>query len=144
MPTLPILRDLVLLVAVAIPTVALAQRLRIPGLIGFLVTGMVIGPNALALVRDPDSVSTLAEIGVVLLVFAIGLEMSLAQMIRMGRAIVQGSTLQMVATIGSVAIGAILLGQTLGSGLVWGGMIALTSSAVMLKARASSQRPRRN
>jgi CPA2 family monovalent cation:H+ antiporter-2 len=136
MPTLPILRDLVLLVAVAIPTVALAQRLRIPGLIGFLATGMVIGPNALALVRNPDSVATLAEIGVVLLVFAIGLEMSLAQMIRMGRAIVQGSTLQMVATIAGVAIVAILLGQTLGSGLVWGGMIALTSSAVMLKVYA--------
>ena len=71
MHEIPVLRDLVILVAVAIPVVIIAQRLRIPTVVGFLLTGIVIGPHALGLVAQPDNVSALAEVGVVLLLVAI-------------------------------------------------------------------------
>ena len=73
MHEIPVLRDLVILVAVAIPVVIIAQRLRVPTVVGFLLTGIAIGPNALRLVDQPDSVSSLADVGVVLLLVAIGL-----------------------------------------------------------------------
>ena len=67
MEHIPVLRDLVVLVAVAIPAVLLAHRLNIPTLVGFLFTGIVIGPHALGFVRDTESVTQMAEIGSVLL-----------------------------------------------------------------------------
>jgi CPA2 family monovalent cation:H+ antiporter-2 len=133
MHDLTILRDLVILVAVAIPVVALAQRLRIPTVVGFLITGMVIGPHALRLIREPDSVSGLAELGVVLLLFTIGLELSLSRIMRMGRLLLLGGGGQVVGTIAAVA------GVWLAAGVVWpqaviyGALVALSSTAVVLK-----------
>ena len=74
---LSLLRDLVILVAVAIPVVAVAHRLRVPTVVGFLLTGIAIGPHALGLIGESDDVRGLAELGVILLLFTIGLELSL-------------------------------------------------------------------
>ena len=60
---IPLLRDLVILIAVALPVVLLAHRLRIPSVVGFLISGIAIGPTALGLVRETQEVATLAEIG---------------------------------------------------------------------------------
>ena len=88
MHDLGLLRDLVVLVAIAIPVVFLAQRFRIPSVVGFLVTGVAIGPSGLGLIGRADSVAGIAEIGVVLLLFAIGLELPLSRVLRMGRPLV--------------------------------------------------------
>src|SRR5713226_8360195 len=103
----PLLGDLVLLVAVAIPVVALTHRFKIPTVVGFLLTGIAIGPHGLGLIAQPDSVSELAEIGVVLLLFAIGLALALSRINRPGRVVVVGGGLQMVLT--TLAIGAVAL-----------------------------------
>jgi CPA2 family monovalent cation:H+ antiporter-2 len=136
MEQIPILRDLVVLIAIAIPAVLLAHRLRIPTLVGFLFTGIVIGPHALGFVRDVHSVTQLAEIGSVLLLFAVGLELSLSRIVRMGRYVIQGGTIQMVGTIGIVASVAVIAGLAVNHAILWGALVALSSTAIILKIYA--------
>ena len=108
---IPLLRDLVILVAIAVPVVVLAYRLRIPSVVGFLVSGIAIGPTALGLVREVESVQTLAEIGVVLLLFAVGLELSLSRIVKMGRLVMVGGALQLVGTMLAVTAVVLALGE---------------------------------
>jgi CPA2 family monovalent cation:H+ antiporter-2 len=130
---IPVLRDLVILVAVAIPVVIIAQRLRVPTVVGFLLTGIAIGPNALRLVDQPDSVSALAEVGVVLLLFAIGLELSLSRIVRMGQWVLRGGGLQVLATIVAVAGLALLFDTPPRLAIFFGALFALSSTAIVLK-----------
>jgi CPA2 family monovalent cation:H+ antiporter-2 len=130
---IPVLRDLVILVAVAIPVVIIAQRLRVPTVVGFLLTGIAIGPNALGLVAQPDSVSALAEVGVVLLLFAIGLELSLSRIVRMGQWVLRGGGLQVTATIAVIAGAAYALGAPVRLSIFFGALFALSSTAIILK-----------
>lgn len=133
MHDLTILRDLVILVAVAIPVVALAQRFRIPTVVGFLLTGIFIGPHAFRLIREPESVAGLAELGVVLLLFTIGLELSLARIIRLGPVLLRGGSGQLVGTIAGAALIGWLLGISWRQALFFGALVALSSTAVVLK-----------
>jgi len=73
-PEVGLLRDLLLLVGLAIPIVALAHRLKAPPLVGFLIAGVVVGPHGFALIDSPEEIETLSELGVALLLFAVGLE----------------------------------------------------------------------
>jgi CPA2 family monovalent cation:H+ antiporter-2 len=130
---IPVLRDLVILVAVAIPVVILAQRLRVPTVVGFLLTGIAIGPHALGLVGQTDSVTALAEVGVVLLLFAIGLELSLSRIVRMGKWVIRGGALQMLATIAVVAAVALAGGTPVRLSFFFGALFALSSTAIVLK-----------
>ena len=82
---LTILRELTLLAGVSLAVNLLLRRLKVPSVVGFLLTGILIGPGMLGLVREPETVEALAEIGVVLLLFAIGLEFSLADLRKLGR-----------------------------------------------------------
>jgi CPA2 family monovalent cation:H+ antiporter-2 len=136
MEEIPVLRDLVVLVAVAIPAVLLAHRLKIPTLVGFLFTGVVIGPHALGFVRDVHSVNQMAEIGSVLLLFAVGLELSLSRIIKMGRYVIQGGTIQMFGTIGIVVAVALASGLPLNHAILWGALVSLSSTAIILKVYA--------
>jgi CPA2 family monovalent cation:H+ antiporter-2 len=130
---IPVLRDLVILVAVGIPVVIIAQRLRVPTVVGFLLTGIAIGPNALRLVGQTDSVAALAEVGVVLLLFAIGLELSLSRIARMGQWVLRGGALQVVLTTAAVAGAAFLLGAPMRLAVFFGALFALSSTAIILK-----------
>jgi CPA2 family monovalent cation:H+ antiporter-2 len=136
MESIPFLRDLVVLVAVAIPVVILAHRLRIPTLVGFLLTGIAMGPHALGLVRDIETVGELAQVGAVLLLFAVGLELSLARIVRLGKFVLRGGLVQMVGTIGIVALLAVAAGQPLNHAVLWGSLVALSSTAIILKIYA--------
>jgi len=138
MHDLGLLRDLVILVAVAIPAVAIGHRWRVPSIVGFLLTGIAIGPSGLGLIGRADSVSGIAEVGVVLLLFAIGLELPLSRVLRMGRPLVQGGALQVGATMAAVALLAAAFGVPWGRGVFFGALVALSSTAVVLKAYQDS------
>jgi CPA2 family monovalent cation:H+ antiporter-2 len=131
---LPVLRDLVVIVAVAIPVVALLHRLRVPAIVSFLLAGIAIGPTSLRLVRSPESVAALAEIGVVLLLFAVGLELSLSRVMRMGRLVLMGGTFQVVGTTLVVALLARAGSIPWATAIVIGGLVALSSTAIVLKS----------
>ncbi|HJU73733.1 MAG TPA: cation:proton antiporter, partial [Gemmatimonadaceae bacterium] len=133
MEGIPLLRDLVILVAVAIPVVLLMHRLRLPTIVGFLIAGVALGPSALGAVRQVEDVSVLAEIGVVLLLFSIGLELSLSRVIRMGRLVLAGGTLQMLFTIVAAGVVTLIAGGGMRSAALWGVLVALSSTAIILK-----------
>jgi CPA2 family monovalent cation:H+ antiporter-2 len=136
MHDLALLRDLVILVAAAIPVVAVAQRLGIPGVVAFLLTGVAIGPLGLRLIGDQRSVAGLAEVGVVLLLFTIGLELSLSRVARMGRLVLQGGGLQVLGTIALASMLALALGVPAPVAVLSGSLVALSSTAIVLRVLA--------
>src|SRR5215510_14714387 len=106
---LPLLDDLLILLVASIPIALICHRLRLPVIVGFRITGVVIGPYGPGLIKDAHAVEALAEIGVVLLLFTIGLEFSLRRMMEMKRLVLCGGGLQVMLTIMGVAgLGALL------------------------------------
>ncbi len=134
MPDAGLLRDLLVLVAIAIPVVAAGQRLRVPSLVGFLLTGIAIGPHGLGLIARADSVAGIGDVGVVLLLFAIGLELPLSRVLRMGRPLVQGGVLQVAGTVAAVALLSAAFGTAWPRAVFFGALVAMSSTAVVLKA----------
>ena len=109
------------------------HRLKIQPIVGFLLAGVVIGPNALALVEDAGLIDAIAEIGIVLLLFTLGIELSLERLGRLKRAIFAGGGLQLALTI-VAAMGILaLLGVDWRTGFFTGSLIALSSTAIVLK-----------
>lgn len=128
-----LLRDLLIIVGIAIPVVAVARKFRVPSIVGFLLTGVTIGPHALGLVRDAAEVSELAEIGVVLLLFAIGLEISLSRVMKLGRTMLQGGLVQVAATMLAVGALSMALALPVAQAVFYGALFALSSTAVVLR-----------
>jgi CPA2 family monovalent cation:H+ antiporter-2 len=130
---MPLLDDLLILLFVSIPIVFVCHRLRLPVIVGFMLTGVLIGPNSLGLIKDAQAVEALAEIGVVLLLFTIGLEFSLRRMMEMKRLVLLGGGLQMAFTVLACAGLFYLLGRPAGQATFFGFLFALSSTAIVLK-----------
>ena len=131
---------IVVLLVVSVGTVAAARALKLPPLVGYLVVGLLLGPHALALAPDTDVTRWLAEIGVVFLMFSIGLEFSLPKL-RAMRSLVFGlGGLQVGFTVLAV-VAAVLLTQDL-HGMGWqaavalGGAMAMSSTAMVMRLAA--------
>ena len=82
-----VLLELALLFALCVGVAVTFHRLRLPPIVGFLVAGVIVGPNGVGLVRHEEMVRELAEVGVVVLLFAVGLEVPLSQLARLRRTI---------------------------------------------------------
>ncbi len=130
------LTDAVVLVLAGAGIAYLCFRLGLIPIVGFLVAGVVIGPNALGLVHDPELVDAAAEVGVILLLFTIGIEFSLGRLAEMKTAIFAGGGLQVVlATLGTVLV-LLPFGIDWRSALFTGFLVALSSTAIVLKLLA--------
>ena len=136
MHDLGVLPDLVLIVGLAIPVVAVAHRLRLPTLVGFLLVGVLIGPDGLAFIRDADQVAALAEIGVVLLLFEVGLELSLSQVLHWGLSVLVAGGAQVLGTLALAGAAGTAAGLPLGQSLFYGALVALSSTAIVTKSYA--------
>lgn len=130
---IPLLRDLVILVAVAIPVVIAAHRLQVPTIVGFLLTGIAIGPHGLALIGEVGSVSDLAVVGAVLLLFGVGLELSLSRVLTMGREVLVGGAAQVGGTMAVVALVLVATGMPANRAVFAGALVAVSSTAIILK-----------
>jgi CPA2 family monovalent cation:H+ antiporter-2 len=130
---LPFLREMIAIFAVGTVLVYLCQRLRLPPIVGFLLTGVLIGPYSLRLVRDIDLISSTAEVGVILLLFTIGVEFNVERLSRIRRYILLGGGLQVVATVGLATLILVLLGVEWRLGVYTGYLAALSSTAIVLK-----------
>ncbi len=130
---LTILRELTLLAGVSLVVNLLLRRLKVPSVVGFLFTGILIGPGGLGLVREPETVATLAEIGVVVLLFAIGLEFSLADLKKLGRKAVIAGVGQVVVTAAAVALVLIAMGAVPAKAIFLGMLIAPSSTALVFR-----------
>ncbi len=133
MENIPILKDLIILMVAAVPITFFFQRLGLPTIVGFLITGVVIGPSGLGVIADHHAIEVLAEIGVVLLLFTIGLEFSVSKLIKIRKEALLGGGLQVGLTTLLVFIIARLLDRSMPVALVFGFIISLSSSAIVLK-----------
>lgn len=130
----PLLQDLLLLLLASVPIAFIFHRLRLPTIVGFMITGVLIGPHALGLIRDVQAIEVLAEIGVALLLFTIGLEFSLRRMLEMRRLVLLGGSLQVILTALLVTGVAHLLGRPANEAVFFGFLFALSSTAIVLKS----------
>ncbi|MFZ6017215.1 MAG: cation:proton antiporter [Nitrospirota bacterium] len=132
------LKSLVVIFGVSALVVFLLHRLKIPSLVGFLIAGIIIGPHGLGMVKDVHAVELLAEIGVILLLFTIGIEFSMAKLIRMKKAVIGGGGIQVLLTILLSAIAAYLTTENINKSVFFGFLIALSSTAIVLKMLTES------
>jgi len=131
--TLLLLLQLVTILAASILVIVVFHRLKIPAVVGFLITGILLGPGGLGLVRDLGVINAVAEIGVMMLLFIIGIEFSLERLQRIQRYFWLGGGLQVVITITAVALVSRFLGAKIEESFVYGFLVALSSTAVVLK-----------
>ena len=136
MHDLGVLRDLAIIAGLALPVVALAHRLHLPPLAGFLVVGVLIGPSGTALIPDPEAVAALSEIGVVLLLFEIGLELSLSDVLRWGRSVAIAGGVQMAGMLALAVAAGTALDIPLARVLFYGALVAMSSTAAVTKLYA--------
>lgn len=135
-----LLQTAVIFLLAAVLAVPLAKRLQLGAVLGYLLAGVVIGPQALGLIRDTESVAHISELGVVLLLFIIGLELSPKRLWLMRKSVFGVGTAQVVLT--GAVIGAIALfgfSQTLPAAIVLGLGLALSSTALGLQSLAESK-----
>src|SRR5512137_3023203 len=128
-----LLKDVVLLLGLALVTLLLFRQFKIPSIIGFLVTGIIAGPHALGFVNKIHEVEQMAEIGVVLLLFTIGIEFSLKELMRIRQLVTWGGGLQSGVTILVVGAMAMTLGYNWNQGVFFGFLVALSSTAILMK-----------
>lgn len=133
MENIDLLLDLALTMAAALLGGFIAQRLRQPVILGYLIAGIAVGPYTPGLVTNVERVQTLANFGVALLMFALGVEFSLEALRRVRRVAVQGGIIQIVLVILLGSLLGLALGYTLTSSIYLGGIIAICSSILMLK-----------
>lgn len=128
-----VLLELALLFALCVGVAVTFHRLRLPPIVGFLVAGVLVGPNAIGLVRHEAMVRELAEVGVVVLLFAVGLEVPLTQLARMRRTIFLLGGLQVVGTVIASAGVGLALGLGLDQSIFLGFLVSLSSTAAVSK-----------
>ncbi len=130
------LQLVLILLAVAVLVTAVARALRLPTLLGYLVTGVAIGPNALGWIPDSEEARYLAEFGVVFLMFSIGLEFSLSRLKTMRMTVFGFGGAQVMVTMLVTFVLALWLGLSPLAGIVLGGMLAMSSTAIVSKLLA--------
>ncbi len=130
------LPSVLILLATAVLIVAMFRSLRLPPTLGYLIVGVAIGPHALAWIPDTQQARDLAEIGVVFLMFSIGLEFSLPRLITMRRIVFGLGTAQVLATMLIAWAIATAAGVEWRAGLILGGVLAMSSTAILAKMLA--------
>jgi monovalent cation:H+ antiporter-2, CPA2 family len=127
------LTQILILLAASVFVVTLARRLGWPPILGYLIVGMALGPHAFRLITDSATMRILPELGVVFLVFTLGLEFSLPRMLAMRREVLGLGALQVTATLAACAILVRLTGAPWLLAALIGGAIAMSSTAIILR-----------
>ncbi len=130
---LTFLRDIAIVLGFSAAILLLFHRLHVPTIVGFLLTGVLIGPHGLALISRVAEVERLAEVGVVVLLFTIGIEFSLKSLTQIKKSVLVGGSLQVLFTFAAgfgVGIG---VGLSFGQAVLIGFLVSLSSTAIVLK-----------
>jgi CPA2 family monovalent cation:H+ antiporter-2 len=131
--TTALVETILLVIGVSILVVALFQRLRVPAVVGFILTGVLMGPHGLGWVREAETIQLLAEMGVVLLLFSLGVEFSLERLMQLRHYVVRAGLAQVFGTMAFCLAGALVLGYSLAQAIALGMIISLSSTAVGVK-----------
>ncbi|MCA1764196.1 MAG: cation:proton antiporter [Cryomorphaceae bacterium] len=130
---IPFLSEIVVILGLSILVIYGFQKLNVPAVLGFLATGVIFGPHAFGLVRAGEEIEMLSEIGVILLLFIIGLEFSLKNLMAIKKIVLLGGAFQVLVTIFATAGISYLLGFELNTAVFIGFLFALSSTAIVLK-----------
>ncbi|MCY4486876.1 MAG: cation:proton antiporter [Deltaproteobacteria bacterium] len=130
---LHVLTSLVAVLAVTVATVSVFHKLRLPAVIGYLAVGVVMGPHGLGVIGHGEALELLAEIGIVLLLFSIGLEFSFERFLAVKGPIITGGLLQVGLTALAVTAVGVHLGYPVRISLFFGMLASLSSTAIVLK-----------
>ncbi|UCE65277.1 MAG: cation:proton antiporter [Candidatus Zixiibacteriota bacterium] len=133
MNELTYLRDLIIIFVVAVAVVIILSRFKIPSIAAYILAGVLMGPKSLALINDIHRVEVLAEIGVSLLLFGIGMEFSLKKLRTLWLNIFVGGTVQVVLTGCITAVIVYSMGYDLSTAIFIGFFVSLSSTAIVLR-----------
>ncbi len=128
----PIIGDIVIILLVSVPIIYLFQKIKIPSIVGFLVAGVIIGPFGFKLISNTEEVQVMAEIGVILLLFTIGLEVSFTKLMKMKKFLLLAGGLQVGITVAVASIIFIMTGFDPGQAVFFGFLLSLSSTAIVL------------
>ncbi len=130
---IPLLDDIVIIFGLTIIVLFICHRLHVSSIVGFLFTGIFVGPYGLGLVEAIHNVEIFAEVGIVLLLFTIGIEFSLERLLQIRKAVLIGGSLQVLLTFLLALFIAMQFGQAIGNAVFIGFLVALSSTAIVLK-----------
>ncbi|MGB5288146.1 MAG: cation:proton antiporter [Ignavibacteriaceae bacterium] len=128
-----IIKDIVLILLVSIPIIVIFNRIHLPSIVGFLIAGIILGPSLLKVISNPADIEIMAEIGVILLLFSIGLEISLKELLDIKKILLIGGGVQVLATILISFIIIYAIGLPAKQAIFLGMLISLSSTAIVLK-----------
>lgn len=130
---LPLLQDILILLGFSVAIVFILQRLKLPSILGFLISGTIIGPYGLSLVKAVEQVEVISEIGVILLLFVIGMELSIKQLARIKKTVFIGGFIQIGLTVVIAASAYYAYGASWNESVFVGFLFSLSSTAIVLK-----------
>ncbi|TDN88000.1 Kef-type potassium/proton antiporter (CPA2 family) [Salegentibacter sp. 24] len=130
---IPILQDIVIILGLSILIILLFQKIKVPSILGFLLAGIIAGPHAFNLISSSHEVELLSEIGIIFLLFVIGIELSIKELISMKNTVLIGGGLQVGGTILFTTLIAYFFGIPLNSAVFLGFLFSLSSTAIVLK-----------
>jgi CPA2 family monovalent cation:H+ antiporter-2 len=131
---IPILKDIILILGISVAIILLFQRFRIPSLLGFLAAGVLVGPHGFDLMSSAHEVELLSEIGIIFLLFVIGIEFSLKGLTKIRSTVLIGGSIQVLGTIAITALVAWLFNLPLSTSVFLGFLFSLSSTAIVLKS----------
>ena len=128
--------DTLVILTAAVVGASLAERLKLGSIIGYLAAGLIIGPAFLDLIRDVHAPQALAELGIVFLLFTVGLELPIARLRQLPSAMFVLGSLQVIVTTAILACLGVLLGLGVSSSIAMGAALSLSSTAIVLRLLA--------
>ena len=128
-----ILSDLLITLSLAIAVLFICHQIRVPVIVGFILTGILAGPHVFGLIKAIHEVEILAEIGVVLLLFTIGVEFSFADLLQIRRSVLIAGPIQVALTCLAGFALALHVGKPVGEAVFIGFLLSLSSTAIVLK-----------
>lgn len=129
----PILKDVVIILGLSVLIILIFHRFKIPSILGFLLTGIIIGPHGLSLIGASHEVELMAELGIIFLLFVIGIEFSIKGLMSIKRTVFLGGFLQVSLTIAINTVISIGFGLPLQEAVFMGFLFSLSSTAIVLK-----------
>ncbi len=131
-----IIEDIIIILLVSLPIIFIFNKLNIPGIIGFLIAGMIIGPFGFKFITDTSMIRVMAEVGIMLLLFTVGLEVSYTRIVQIKKYLLFAGGLQLTGTILLAALIFLAIGMEPKESFIFGILICFSSTAIVLKLLA--------
>ena len=130
---IPLLYDICIIFILSIAGLLVCHKLHVPAIVGFLLTGLIAGPHGLALIQADGEVEILAEVGIILLLFTVGIEFSLSSLLRVKRSVLVGGPLQVGLTLLTAFLVVRHFGMVTSEAIFIGCLSAVSSTVIVMK-----------